>query len=104
MNSEEIPETLKQQLGRVITRSVCSQEENIDIFPRESHFFILEKEDALLQCSDGLILDELLIERGYLGTFPEKSEEEFVKKIIDDAYKKGSKDNISAVYGFFENL
>ena len=101
---EEIPETLKQQLGRVITRSVCTKEEVLDIFPMDSYFYILENNDALLLCSDGLILDELLVDENYISSLPKKSEKEFVKRIIGDAFAKGSMDNISAVYGLFEKL
>ena len=74
----------------------------MDIFPMDSHFFTMEKGDALLLCSDGLLLDELLIDSNYLETLHEKSGEEIVHKVIDDAFQMGSKDNISVVYGIYE--
>lgn len=101
---EPIPLHLKQQLGRVITRSVCARQEEIDIFPMNSEFSILKKGEAFLLCSDGLILDTLLSEPGYLDTLPGESVEEFVNQIINDAFDKGSKDNISVVYGICQDL
>ena len=98
---EKIDGALKMQLGHIITRSINSKEEVIDIFPKDAMAYKLADRDLLLLCSDGLIIDDLTETRDFPESLikTEKKVDKLVNRLIELAFEKGSRDNISVVIG-----
>ncbi len=100
---QEIDPVMKEQLKHIITRSITTHENRMDIFPSDAPFFQLRDGDRLLLCSDGLLPDKLTDNGEDLQTIIDnnKSAESAVKKLVEFAYEEGSRDNISVIIGSF---
>lgn len=99
--NEQIIESLREEMGHVITRSVSREQSPIDIFPDADECFALREGDTLLLCSDGMIPDQ---NRGMESVFSSAirdsiSIEEALDRLIEWALENGSLDNISVVIG-----
>ncbi|MBN2279727.1 MAG: serine/threonine-protein phosphatase [Candidatus Marinimicrobia bacterium] len=98
---EEVPESMKRQLGHIITRSVSAVSDKMDIFPVQEICFALKEGEGLLVCSDGLLLDALGQKKEYWTELLQQPLQDLVNRMIKGSLEAGSKDNISVVYGKF---
>jgi len=95
---QEIDPYFESHLRHIITRSLNAQKETIDIYPKSGEAYQLGKEELLLLCSDGFIPDKILTEDS--PVFDKEKDQELVEKLVELAYEKGSKDNISVIIGY----
>lgn len=94
---------VKSQLGHVITRALNNETEKIDILPLTAEYYTMKDDELLLLCSDGLMPDELTMEIDNI--FDNSSSIiEFVDQLVDFAYDKKSRDNISVIVGCKTNI
>ncbi len=99
--NEQIVESLREEMGHVITRSVSRQNSPIDLFPESGETFTLEKGDILFLCSDGMIPEkgggiEAVIQSKIRDSI---SMDEALDQLIEWAMENGSTDNISIIIG-----
>lgn len=99
--NEQIVESLREEMGHVITRSVSRQQSPIDLFPESDEYFSLKNSDALLLCSDGMIPEKTGgIESVLWSKIRDSiSMDEALDQLIEWALEQGSSDNISVILG-----
>lgn len=99
--NEQIVESLREEMGHVITRSVSRQQSPIDLFPESDEHFSLKNGDALLLCSDGMIPEKTGgIESVLWSKIRDSiSMDEALDQLIEWALEQGSSDNISVILG-----
>ncbi|MBD3178999.1 MAG: hypothetical protein GF417_05030 [Candidatus Latescibacteria bacterium] len=97
----QIIESLREEMGHVITRSVSREESSIDLFPESDEHFSLNGGDILLLCSDGMIPEKAGDIEEVIGSVSRNSGglEEAADSLIEWALAEGSSDNISIVMG-----
>lgn len=100
IKGKAINEDHLNQYSHIITRSLSGGNDKPDIFPEGEDYHSLRSPTAFLLCSDGLISkksnkkDELeFLEICQSNPEPES----FARKLVSNAFEKGSEDNISAV-------
>jgi protein phosphatase len=100
IKGEKINEDHLDQYSHIITRSLSGGNDKPDLFPEGQEFLSLRTPTVFLLCSDGLISkksnkqDEL----NFLQIYQENPEPEAcAKKLVSNAFEKGSEDNISAL-------
>lgn len=86
------------RFSHMLTKCINGNQEKPDIFPSASEYHILNKQDCLLLCSDGLIVQN----NNNLSGLPceisvKNNVNKIVNKLINRALQKGSNDNITAV-------
>ncbi len=85
--------------SHIVTRSLCYDKDEPDIFPMEAPYERLNKGEGILICSDGLLTttndNQNLIFNKYL--MESDSLSKFIDKLISYAYKAGSNDNITCI-------
>lgn len=97
----EIPPMIARQLGHIITRSISSIQEEIDIYPSNFNYFKVKDNEIFLLCSDGLFTDIVHPDSHFIidELNCSKSMEEFVENLIEKSLHMGSMDNISTIVG-----
>lgn len=88
-----------QQLANVLTKAMGRTPEDPDIFPGKGKTFRLNKGDAFLLCSDGLILNKAMHKKHSFGKLIQTNDsfETILNKLINQALEEGARDNITAV-------
>ncbi len=98
-NNGPLTQSMIDNYGNFLTRSIDGGTDEPDIFPEDSEFNTLKDGEAFLLCSDGLIHNKAvdntsLLEKFIIGT---KNIEEAATKLKDMAFESGSTDNITIV-------
>lgn len=96
----EITDDILANYSHLLTKSISGGSEKPDIFPVDSDYEVLNGYTGFLLCSDGLITDkgdELLKESFATGVRNADSAADSANKLVQDAFVKGSSDNITAV-------
>lgn len=97
---------LLEKYSHIVTRSVDGGGDQVDIFPKEEPFFLLQNGDILVLCTDGLIADksknwDAPFARFLRGTSSLKGA---VEQMISHAFYDGSGDNITVVLGAYGDV
>lgn len=97
---EKINTDYFNQFSHIITRSVSGGNDKPDIYPEHRDYLSLRTPKIFLLCSDGLITDKS-VKKDELDFFQiyqnGPDPETFAKNLINNAFEKGSNDNISAL-------
>lgn len=97
-NGGEISPQIIRKFGNYLTKSLDGGGDLPDIYPVETDFYLLKEGTILFHCSDGLILHEPDEEHKLKEIILEtKTVPEAVKELINDAFNRGSSDNITVV-------
>ncbi|MCK4539509.1 MAG: serine/threonine-protein phosphatase [Candidatus Krumholzibacteria bacterium] len=98
-SEEERDSGLLQKISHALTKSLSGGEDEADIYPGEGRRYTFRRNDKLVLCSDGLILDkigdtgpEILRIVGEAGPHDEAAE-----SLVNWAYENESADNISVI-------
>jgi len=98
-HNTEVPESIANQYGNIITRAISGNEDKADVFPEDKLFEVLQKGDIFLLCSDGLITSKIAdsgaIFLPYLFSY--KKLKTAAEQLIARAFNDGADDNISVV-------
>ncbi len=95
----EFDESVLRNVSNALTRSLSGSDYNADIYPGQNRRFTIGRDDVLLLCSDGLVIDKI----GDVGpkllklTRESGSPAKAANALIDWAYVNGSTDNISVI-------
>ncbi len=93
----EIPAAVKKQYEHYLTKNLDGNSEKPDLFPASEPYAKLKTGEFFLLCSDGLILDKMGRDYGPFHTIVKNSGSVrmAVKRLIEYAFKSGSRDNIA---------
>ena len=85
--------------SHIVTRSLCFDKDEYDVFPTQVPYAILNEGDGILICSDGLLTSTNSNQSAIFSEHlrESKSLSEFINMLISYAYKEGSDDNITCV-------
>lgn len=105
-HGDDIPEHFYKKYGHIITRSINGENDKPDLYPSESNYITLNKEELFLLCSDGLISDKIFQEPIEFRNIIQGNKDLLVtsKNLISYAFAKGSTDNITVVLGEYGDL
>jgi protein phosphatase len=95
----DIPKRLIENHGHFLTRAINGGNLEADIFPESVPYESLKDGEALLLCSDGLILDKSDQTNQNLSDYliGTKKLKDAAENLVSYAYNEGSDDNISVV-------
>lgn len=98
-NGKTLPKDVLDNYSHILTRCIDGSMEESDVYPKKEKFQSLQKGDAFLLCSDGLLTDRIntnvnLFKNFVLG---EKNLDKAARNLVGYAYEMGSDDNISVV-------
>ncbi len=98
-HNTEVPESIANRYGNIITRAISGNEDKADIFPEDKPYEVMQKGDVFLLCSDGLITskasDSGTLLLPYLYAW--KNLKTVAEQLIARAFNDGASDNISVV-------
>jgi len=102
----DVSEEIIKNYSHYLTRSIDGGSDEPDIFPDVISYETLKDGDALLLCSDGLILDKVIgndekFKSYLLGT---KKLKDAAENLVASAYNDGSNDNITIVLSSYGKL
>jgi hypothetical protein len=106
-SKEKIDQNIINKYSNYITRTVDGGKDQADILPENIPWYTLQKGDALMLCSDGLILNkhDTSTDHWIMCLLGLKTIKQTAEQLIADAFEKGSKDNITVVlatYGLLQ--
>ena len=104
--SGELDPELRKKYSSVLTRTLDGEGDEPDLFPVDGQYACLQNGDALILCSDGLILDKTedvsaLFHRYVIGT---KDLRRSAEQLSSWAFYNGSTDNITVLIASYGKL
>ena len=90
---------IMENFGHIVTRSLCGEKDEPDIFPMEAPCEKLNNGEGFLICSDGLLAGHNGNQNQIFNKYITESEtlDEAIDSLISYAYEMGSNDNITCV-------